>query len=62
VNIDRKGGASQSLCENTRIFVGRSFSYGINAAKSERLQPLKYGISSADASALEATLEGKLKD
>ena len=34
----------QSLCENTTIFVGRSFSYGITAAKSDRLQPLKYNF------------------
>ncbi len=33
-----------SLCENVRIFVGRSFSDGASAAKSERLQPLKYRL------------------
>src|SRR5271170_8410470 len=36
-----------SVCENSRIFVGRSFSYDINTAKSVRLQPLKYRFCSS---------------
>jgi hypothetical protein len=31
----------KSLCENSRIFVGRGFSHDINTAKPARLQPLK---------------------
>ncbi len=43
---------------NARIFVGRSFSYGVGAAKSERVQPLKYGFRGChwDPSAPEAAI------
>jgi hypothetical protein len=36
----------QSVRRDSRIFVGRSFSYDTNTAKSVRLQPLKYGFCS----------------
>ena len=43
---------------NAEILVGRSFSYGVGAAKSARLQPLKYGFPGChwDPSAPEAAI------
>src|SRR5580658_530259 len=42
----------RSLYDNARISVGRSFSYGLSAAKSVRLQPLKYGFCSSHTDSL----------
>jgi hypothetical protein len=39
--------AATVLCKNSRIFVGRSFSYDIDTAESARLWPLKYRFCSS---------------
>jgi len=41
-----KGAELKSLCGNSRVFVGRSFSYDTNTTKSVRFQPLKYRFRS----------------
>jgi hypothetical protein len=39
-----KGPQRESLSGNSGVFVGRGFSHDMNATKSVRLQPLKYGF------------------